>query len=36
MVTCRRVAADPFSDKNTDRLGIKLGTCYQVLLVLTV
>ena len=29
-VTCRRVAADPFSDKNTDRLGIKLGTCYQV------
>jgi len=31
LVTCRRVAADPFSDKNTDRLGIKLGTCYQVI-----
>lgn len=30
LVTCRRIAADPFSDKNTDRLGIKLGTCYQV------
>lgn len=30
-VTCRRLAADPFSDKNTDRLGIKLGTCYQVI-----
>jgi hypothetical protein len=25
LVACRRAAADPFSDKNTDRLGIKLG-----------
>lgn len=26
LVACRRLAADPFSDKNSDRLGIKLGT----------
>ena len=25
LVACRRMAADPFSDKNSDRLGIKLG-----------
>ncbi|CAE7445610.1 unnamed protein product, partial [Symbiodinium microadriaticum] len=25
LVACRRLAADPFSDKNSDRLGIKLG-----------
>jgi hypothetical protein len=25
LVGCRRLAADPFSDKNSDRLGIKLG-----------
>mmetsp|Transcript_2824 Transcript_2824/g.4278 ORF Transcript_2824/g.4278 Transcript_2824/m.4278 type:complete len:766 (+) Transcript_2824:144-2441(+) len=30
VVGCRRVAADPFSDKNQDRLGIKLGVAYQV------
>ena len=25
LVTCRRISVDPFSDKTSDRLGIKLG-----------
>jgi hypothetical protein len=25
LIACRRISADPFSDKNADRLGIKLG-----------
>jgi hypothetical protein len=25
LIACRRISADPFSDKNSDRLGIKLG-----------
>lgn len=31
LVACRRISSDPFSDKNSDRLGIKLDVVYQVL-----